>query len=427
MAETSKGDMVEGDTPAGAHPAATAVGNEPVAAVGRRQPRILELASAFFLIGLSSFGMAILQNIRSVPVRRGWLSREEIDEGLGLVQLYPGATMVDLVAYVGYRGRRVTGALAAAMGFIAPSLGLMLLLSWLYGAYGAGSGFRSFTVGLQAIVVGVVLNVAVEFAGQHVRGRVEAAVAVTAFAVGVLGQNLVWGILAGLLVGTVALRGDGEPAVAAGLPPEQAGISLRRLGLALVPGVAVGVWALLAVLGSGPLASLSADMLKIGTVAFGNGATILPVLQHDVVSVHHWLSPREFATAVGFGQITPGPFLITAAFVGYRVAGFTGGVVAAGAIFAPSVAMTTVAAELYGLLSRLRVVRGALAGVMAAFVGLLATVVLSLGRSAFPVPAALVLAAAAFVAVRWYRLNVLVVFAAGLAVWELYLLLGGSA
>jgi chromate transporter len=88
--------------------------------------------------------------------------------------------------------------------------------------------------------------------------------------------------------------------------------------------------------------------------------------------------------------------------------------------------MTTVAAELYGWLSRLRVVRGALAGVMAAFVGLLATVVLSLGRSAFPVPAALVLAAAAFAAVRWYRLNVLLVFLAGLAAWELYQLLGGT-
>jgi chromate transporter len=181
-----------------------------------------------------------------------------------------------------------------------------------------------------------------------------------------------------------------------------------------------------AVLGSGALASLSADMLKIGTVAFGNGATILPVLQHDVVSTHHWLNEQEFATAVGFGQVTPGPFLITAAFVGYRVAGLAGGVVAAAAIFAPSVAMTTVAAELYGPLSRLSAVRGALRGIMAAFVGLLATVVLTLSHTAFPVPAALVLAAGAFAALRWYKLNTLIIFLAGLAVWEAYLQLGGS-
>jgi chromate transporter len=390
----------------------------------RRQPGLGELARVFFVIGSSSFGMAILQNIRSVPVRRGWLSRAEIDEGLGLVQLYPGATMVDLVAYIGYRGRRVAGALAAAAGFIVPSLALMLLLSWLYGAYGTGAGFRSFAVGLQAIVVGVILNVAVDFAGQHVRGRVEATVALAAFAVGVLGQSLVWGILAGLVVGAVALR----PPAAAAEPaePVRAALSRRRLAVALLPVVFVAGWWLAAELGSGALASLSADMLKIGTVAFGNGATILPLLQHDVVSVHHWLTPSEFATAVGLGQVTPGPFLITAAFVGYRVAGIAGGIVAAAAIFAPSVAMTTVAAELYGWLSRLRLVRGALAGVMAAFVGLLATVVLSLGRNAFPVPAALVLAAAAFTAVRWYRLNVLAVFLAGLAAWELYLLLGGT-
>jgi chromate transporter len=402
-------------------------GRTPQDPPGDRAPRIRELASTFFAIGLSSFGMAILQNIRTVPVRRGWLEREQIDEGLGLVQLYPGAMMVDLVAYVGYRTRRIAGALVAAAGFIAPSLGLMLLLSWLYGAYGTGAGFRSFAVGLQAIVVGVVLNVTVDFAAQHVHGRVEAAVAVAAFAFGVLGQNLVWGILTGLVVGAIVLRTTDRAIEAAAAAPVPSGVSLRRLGLALVPGVAVGAWALAAALGSGALASLSADMLKIGTVAFGNGSTILPVLQHDVVSSHHWLTQSEFATAVGFGQVTPGPFLITAAFVGYKLAGFSGGVVAAAAIFAPSVAMTTVAAELYGRLSRLRVVRGALAGVMAAFVGLLATVVLSLGRSAFPVPAALVLAAAAFAAVRWYRLNVLLVFLAGLGAWVLYLVLGGTA
>jgi chromate transporter len=84
----------------------------------RTRPGPLELFRVFFRIGLTSFGMAILQNIRSIPVQRGWLSRAEIDEGLGLVQLYPGAIMVDLVAYIGYRVARITGALAAAAGFV---------------------------------------------------------------------------------------------------------------------------------------------------------------------------------------------------------------------------------------------------------------------------------------------------------------------
>jgi chromate transporter len=97
------------------------------------------------------------------------------------------------------------------------------------------------------------------------------------------------------------------------------------------------------------------------------------------------------------------------------------------AIFAPSVAMTTVAAEFYPYLRRHSWVEGAIAGIMAAFVGLLAAVVLSMGRQVLTVPAALVLAAGAFVAIRAFKLNPLAVFGAGLVVWAAYLALGGPA
>jgi chromate transport protein ChrA len=100
-------------------------------------------------------------------------------------------------------------------------------------------------------------------------------------------------------------------------------------------------------------------------------------------------------------------------------------VVAELAIFAPSVAMTTVAAELYPYLRRHSWVRGAIAGIMAAFVGLLAAVVLSMGRQVLTVPAALALAAGAFAAIRAFKLSPPVVFGAGLAVWAVYLALGG--
>lgn len=112
----------------------------------RPSPSLRQLFSAYFVVGSTAFGMATLQSVRSVTVKRGWLSLAEIDEGLGLVQLYPGAMMVDLVTYIGYRTRRVRGALVAAAGFVAPSLGLMLGLSWLYAAYGATPGMSSMVV-----------------------------------------------------------------------------------------------------------------------------------------------------------------------------------------------------------------------------------------------------------------------------------------
>jgi chromate transporter len=168
-------------------------------------------------------------------------------------------------------------------------------------------------------------------------------------------------------------------------------------------------------------------MTKIGAVAFGNGATILPVLQQDSVTTHHWLSAKDFGVGIALGQATPGPLLITATFVGFRVAGWWGGILAAVAIFAPSVAMTTVMAELYPYLRRVAAVRGAIRGVMAAFVGLLAVVVYSIGHAVRPVPAAWVLALAVLVAARWLKWNVPTLFAAGLAMWAIYLMLGGAA
>ena len=163
---------------------------------------------------------------------------------------------------------------------------------------------------------------------------------------------------------------------------------------------------------------------KIGAVAFGNGTTIIPLIQADVVDAEHWLSLNQFADGIALGQITPGPFLITAAFVGYKMGGLFGATLATFAMFSPSFAMTLVFSEVFARLRNLKPIRGALAGVLASFVGLLAIVILQLGSVALTSPATLALAAAAFVAVRWFKLDVVWVFVGGLALWVAMLTLG---
>lgn len=388
---------------------------------GQRPVGVIELFRVFFVIGLTAFGPAVLRSLRSEPVKRGWLRLEDIDEGLGLVQLYPGAMMVDLSAYIGYRVAGIRGAFAATAGFAIPSLVMVLGLSWTYVEYGAASGVADLVTGLNAIVVGVVSSVAVDFARQHARGVVPAMMAVAAFVVGAAGVNLLWVVLAALVLGALTLRPapDGTAPVAAGF------VSVRRLALSLVPAMVVAVGAITAALVPGTLAALTADMAKIGTIAFGNGYTILPVLQQDVVSARHWLSTESFGVGVALGQATPGPVLITAAFIGFVVAGWWGGTLAAVAIFAPSVAMTIVAAEIYPYLRRLPAIRGAIRGVMGAFAGLLAFISFDLGRHIIHLPAALVLAAAAFIAVHRYKWNLPAVFGAGLTAWAVYVAAGG--
>jgi chromate transporter len=201
-------------------------------------------------------------------------------------------------------------------------------------------------------------------------------------------------------------------------------LSWRRMVIAGLPGLVAVAGVTAAALYAGTLGTVTADMAKIGSIAFGNGTVILPVLQQDAVA-HHWVTASQFSVGVAFGQITPGPFLTTAAFVGFAAASWWGGLAAGIAIFAPSVALTMIVGEVYPFLRRLRWVRGAIAGIMAAFAGLLASMVLDLGHPILTVPAAMVLAAAAFVAVRVLKWNTLVVFTVGLAVWEIYLAAGG--
>lgn len=176
--------------------------------------------------------------------------------------------------------------------------------------------------------------------------------------------------------------------------------------------------------GNGALGALTLGFLKIGAVAFGNGMTIMPLLQAEAVDLHGWLSVREFADGIALGQVTPGPFLITAAFVGYKVDGVLGAALGTFAIFAPSFAMTLLFARLFGQVRHLAPVRGAVKGVLASFVGMLALVTLQLGQLALTGPAPLVLAGGAFVGVRYLRWPLAELFAVGPLAWAAMVLLG---
>lgn len=397
--------------------------NRPRAAADVPGAAAPKLFRTFLLFGVSAFGTAMLQTLRSASVERGWLSQQEVDEAMGVVQLYPGAVGVDLAAFIGYRLQRARGALVATAGLIAPSLILVLVGSWAYFTYGARPEVRDVVVGLDALVVGVLVSVTVELAAERARAKLPAVIALGAFAFGIAGFNVLWPVLGAFVVGALLLRSaDHQEPVrgAAGQP-----LSWQRLALVMLPGLVVVAGATTAAVAPGTLAAVTADMTKIGSIAFGNGTVILPVLQQDAVA-HHWVTLSQFDAGIALGQVTPGPVLTTAAFVGFAAAGWWGGVTAGVAVFAPSVALTIIAGEVYPYLRALSWVRGAIAGVLASFTGLLGSMALVLARPLLTVPAAIGLAAAAFVSVRVLRFKTLVVFLAGLAIWGVYLVAGGQ-
>jgi chromate transporter len=131
----------------------------------------------------------------------------------------------------------------------------------------------------------------------------------------------------------------------------------------------------------GLLLTLSTIFLRIGSVTFGGGLVMVPLIESEIVDTHHWLTHQEFADAFALGQITPGPVLITATFVGYRVAGTLGALVATISIFLPAFLMTIAAASSLRRFRDNEQVQSFLRGVAPAVVGLLVAAALSVGRA----------------------------------------------
>jgi chromate transporter len=218
-------------------------------------------------------------------------------------------------------------------------------------------------------------------------------------------------------LGVLLYRGAAEAQAGRGGATEAPRRALAAaLGLAAAVGAAVGVLQFVAP----HLAALALLMIRVDLFAFGGGFASVPLMLHETVDVRQWMDSKTFMDGIALGQVTPGPIVITATFVGYQVAGPAGAVVATAGVFAPSLALVLATVPYLDRLRRSALFRRALRGILASFVGLLAAVAVNFGRAVeWTVPAGL-LAAAAFAALR-LKVDILWVVLAGAAVAVLVL------
>jgi chromate transporter len=149
--------------------------------------------------------------------------------------------------------------------------------------------------------------------------------------------------------------------------------------LAVIIGIIFAVCYLL----NAQLSYLSMTLSKVGALAFGGGFTIIPLIQYEVVDHFQWVSTKEFLDGIAMGQVTPGPILITATFLGYKLSGLWGAGMATLAIFSPSFFIVTLLIPYYDKVRRINAVRIMEQGILASFVGMLGLVLYNFGRAAF--------------------------------------------
>jgi chromate transporter len=246
--------------------------------------------------------------------RRGWLAAEDFEHAVAACNLLPGPASTQLSIYCAWRLRGPVGALVGGLAFIVPGLILILALSalflagspprWVLGA-GAGAGAAVAAVAVQA---GWSL-VPASYAAARDRVRWAAYLAAGAAAAATIGP---WLVL--VLLGSGLLE-----------------LALRRRSSLLGVGV-------LPFASAASLPALVWVAFKVGALSYGGGFVIVPLMQHDAVDAHHWLTAAQFLNAVALGQVTPGPVVHTVAAVGYGAAGVGGGLLAALVAFSPSFA-----------------------------------------------------------------------------------------
>jgi chromate transporter len=340
----------------------------------------------FLWLGTVGFGgpIALAGHMQQDLVdERGWISKQDYLEGLALAQLAPGPLAAQLAIYLGYIRAGILGATAVGVAFVLPSFLMVLALSAAYVRFGGLAWMQGMFYGIGAAVIGIIARSAFKL---------------TKLTLGK--DKLLWGIFAVLAVSTAWTSQEiiwlfllgGVVAVAIKASPFQVRAKIVAPLVFTVGAVGVG----------GTLSEVFLYFAKAAMFVFGSGLAVVPFLYGGVVQGHHWLNDRQFVDAVAVAMITPGPVVITVAFIGYLVAGIAGATAAALGIFLPVYFVVVILAPSYKRWAKNPQLNAFVRGVTAAATGAIAGAVIVLARrSVYDIPTLLICMLSFVVMFRW--------------------------
>jgi chromate transporter len=412
------------------------------------RPDPVSLRSAFWYwlkLGCVSFGgpagQIAMMHAELVEKRR-WISEQRFLHALNYCMLLPGPEATQLAIYIGWLLHRTRGALVAGLLFLLPSLLVLIVLSWLYMAYGHVAAIAGILYGIKPAVVAIVLAAAWRLGRRTLRSPALMAIAAGAFvAIAALQLPFPLIVLAAALMGMAggrwlpahfqaggtqhggaarygsALIDDDTPT------PEHARFSWPRLLATCALGLALAfiTWLGLALLGGReqPLAQMGVFFSKAALLTFGGAYAVLPYLVQGAVDHYHWISSAQMMDGLALGETTPGPLIMIVAFIGFVggwshavagehlwLAGVCGALVASWFTFLPSFFFILAGAPLVEASRGNLRLSAPLTAISAAVVGVIASLALFFGRHVFwqanPLP-------------HWDWLAIVIALAAGVA------------
>lgn len=360
------------------------------------KPRpIRELVQYFLRLGLLGFGGPVAlvgQMERELVTERGWVTRDQMREAIAVCQSLPGPLAIQVGIYVSYLRGGFWGAWAGGWAFILPNFVIVAALGAVYVHFGGLQPVTAIFYGVSPAVIALILHSCYRLAKLGMEHWLQWALAVACLGVTVALQAEVAllfigaGIIGILYYGRFWQRAPSATPLLAAVP--------------LAPFAPAAP-----VASASTLTKLLLFFLKAGALTFGSGLVIVPFLQQGVVQQYGWLGERDFLVAVAVGMISPGPVVITATFVGYLVAGFSGALAATVGIFLPSFVLVLVAAPILARHRSNRSVQGFVKGAYAAAIGTILGASVLLGRIAIGDWLTMLIGLTALIALFRWRVN----------------------
>ena len=363
-----------------------------------------DLVLYFLELGTLGFGGPIAlagYMQRDLVERRRWMTETDYKQGLALAQLAPGPLAAQLAIYLGWVKARIWGATLVAIAFILPSFVMVIALAVAYVELGGLPWMQGAFYGVGAAVIAIIARSVVKLTKLTLAR-----------------DPLLWIVF--VVNGALTAWTESEIVwvfVASGFAVYV--FRIRPLIAPKVPALVPWSWWLTGLHGPASVSTLwkiGIYFAEAGAFVFGSGLAIVPFLHAGVVVDLHWLTERQFLDAVAIAMITPGPVVITVAFIGYLVAGFAGASAASVGVFLPCYLFVIIPAPYFHRIAENRSIKAFVDGVSAAAAGAIGGAAIVLGRRASFDGPTIAIAAATLGLLLWTKKipEPLVIIAAGL-------------
>ena len=326
----------------------------------------------FLKTGTISFGgyMMLISMIRyEFSIRKKIIKKKKIIDAITMASFLPGPMAINVASYIGFILKGWKGAVVSFVAVLLPSFFIMVIFTHLYINSKNIPGFSSFFNGVMPVVAAVIFSVAYGFYNDSKDKTLSILLSILSFTLTSLIKGYISIILPLLVCGGLNLLYNGDK-IKKITNPKKAFIRVKGIIIA-----SLVMTILLVFLNTAPIDSTNFNLSKvfanISLTLFGGGYVFIPYLDKIIVEQLGWLTQREFIDSIAMGQITPGPILITATFIGYKMNGLLGAFLATLSIFLPSSVVIIFFSRVYYFIKKNSTVKLIINGFKIGIIGLI--------------------------------------------------------